>query len=188
MKAVCSRSSQVSGIVSVGAGGRSLACLCGGESRRWNVAELVVRFKNLGVCASCASVTAALAELGLELELSGLSRPGAFSPIKEKGGKEKELPVHHKLEELLDEYLKTTGLGNEPGSLLFPAALGKTGKLSRRPLVRTDAADMLKRRLNKRGCRRTIHLTLSARPASRTFWKMMAPLRLCSTCSYRAVS
>ena len=45
--------------------------------------------------------------------------------FKEKGGKEKELPVHHKLEELLDEYLKATGLGNEPGSPLFPAALGK---------------------------------------------------------------
>ena len=31
--------------------------------------------------------------------------------FKEKGGKEKELPVHHKLEELLDEYLKVTGSG-----------------------------------------------------------------------------
>jgi site-specific recombinase XerD len=71
--------------------------------------------------------------------------------FKEKGGKEKELPVHHKLEELLDEYLKATGLGNEPGSPLFPTALGKTGKLSRRPLVRTDAADMLKRRLKQVG-------------------------------------
>jgi integrase len=30
-------------------------------------------------------------------------------------------------------------------------ALGKTGKLSRRPLVRTDAADMLKRRLKQAG-------------------------------------
>jgi site-specific recombinase XerD len=69
--------------------------------------------------------------------------------FKEKGGKEKELPVHHKLEELLDEYLKATGLGAEPGSPLFPAALGKTGKLSRRELVRTDAADMLKRRLRQ---------------------------------------
>jgi integrase len=39
----------------------------------------------------------------------------------------------------------------EPGSPLFPAALGKTGKLSRRPLVRTDAADMLKRRLKQAG-------------------------------------
>jgi hypothetical protein len=48
-----------------------MACLCGGESRRWTIAELVERFKNLGICASRASVTAALAELGLELELSG---------------------------------------------------------------------------------------------------------------------
>jgi integrase/recombinase XerD len=71
--------------------------------------------------------------------------------FKEKGGKEKELPVHHKLEELLDEYLKASGLGNEQGSPLFPAALGKTGKLSRRRLVRTDAADMLKRRLKQTG-------------------------------------
>jgi site-specific recombinase XerC len=55
--------------------------------------------------------------------------------FKEKGGKEKELPVHHKLEELLDEYLKATGLGSEPGSLLFQAALGKTGRLSRRALA-----------------------------------------------------
>jgi hypothetical protein len=34
----------------------------------------------------------------------------------------------------------------EPDSPLFPAAIGKTGNLSRRPLVRTAAADMLKRR------------------------------------------
>jgi site-specific recombinase XerD len=73
------------------------------------------------------------------------SGKGFLIRFKEKGGKEKDLPVHHKLEELLDEYLKATDLSNEPASLLFPAALGKTGKLSRRPLVRTDAADMLKR-------------------------------------------
>src|SRR6201988_1031777 len=47
--------------------------------------------------------------------------------FKEKGGKEKELPVHHKLEELLDQSLKTTGLENEPGSPLFPASIGKSG-------------------------------------------------------------
>ena len=53
-----------------------MACLCGRESRRWTIAELVERLKNLGGCASRASVTAALAELALELELS---RPGACS-------------------------------------------------------------------------------------------------------------
>jgi integrase/recombinase XerD len=56
--------------------------------------------------------------------------------------------VHHKLEELLDQYLKATGLEKEPQSPLFPVSIGKTGKLSRRPLVRTD---MLKRRLKQTG-------------------------------------
>jgi hypothetical protein len=41
-----------------------MACLSGGESRGWTVAELVEQFKNLGVCPSRASVTAALAEVG----------------------------------------------------------------------------------------------------------------------------
>jgi chromosome segregation and condensation protein ScpB len=47
-----------------------MACLTGKESRRWRVAELVERLKDLGVCASRAGVTGALAELELELELS----------------------------------------------------------------------------------------------------------------------
>jgi hypothetical protein len=46
-----------------------------------------------------------------------------FLRFKEKGGKEKELPVHHKLEELLDEYLKVRFSANgrqaELGSLLW---------------------------------------------------------------------
>ncbi len=81
------------------------------------------------------------------------------------------------LEELLDQYLKATGLENEPESPLFPAAIGKTGKLSRRPLVRTEAADMLKRRLKQAGLPRTIRLTHFGPPASRIFWKMMALLK-----------
>jgi hypothetical protein len=47
-----------------------MACISGGESRRWTVLELVERFKNLGLCASRAGVTAALAEVALELELA----------------------------------------------------------------------------------------------------------------------
>jgi hypothetical protein len=47
-----------------------MACLSGGESRRWTISELVERFKNLGISASRGSVTAALAEVELELELA----------------------------------------------------------------------------------------------------------------------
>jgi chromosome segregation and condensation protein ScpB len=46
-----------------------MACLSGAESRRWTVLELAERFKALGICASRAGVTAALADLELELEL-----------------------------------------------------------------------------------------------------------------------
>jgi hypothetical protein len=56
-----------------------MACLSGGESRRWTVLELVERFKSQGVCASRAGVTAALVELGLELELSSSRAVGACS-------------------------------------------------------------------------------------------------------------
>ena len=47
-----------------------MACLSGLESRRWTVGELVERLKGLGVCATKASVTAALTEVELELELA----------------------------------------------------------------------------------------------------------------------
>jgi hypothetical protein len=96
--------------------------------------------------------------------------------FKEKGGKEKELPMHHKLEELLDQYLKATGLEKEPGSPLFPADLGKTGNYragrSFEPTPRICSNDGS----NKLGCRLTIRLTHSERPVSRIFWKMTAPL------------
>src|SRR5215813_13268649 len=95
--------------------------------------------------------------------------------FREKGGKEKELPVHHKLEELLDEYLKATGLGSDPGLSYSPAAVGKTGKLSRRALRRTDAADMLKRRFKQAGL--AAHYSGALIPGDRElriFWKMPA--------------
>src|SRR5256885_9727700 len=46
-----------------------MACLCGQESRRWTVGELVSRLKNLGVPSTRASLSGALSELELELEL-----------------------------------------------------------------------------------------------------------------------
>jgi integrase/recombinase XerD len=71
--------------------------------------------------------------------------------FREKGGKETEIPVHHKLEELLDQYLQISGLKNRPSASLFPIAVGKTRKLGNRPATRIDAARMLKRRLKDAG-------------------------------------
>ena len=47
----------------------TMACLCGEESRRWTIGELVERLGALGLSCSRASVTGALAELEVELEL-----------------------------------------------------------------------------------------------------------------------
>ena len=45
-------------------------------------------------------------------------------------GKEAEIPVHHKLEELLDLYLEILGLRNQSNAPLFPIVSGKIGVAS----------------------------------------------------------
>jgi integrase/recombinase XerD len=81
----------------------------------------------------------------MNLKVEDYFQTGKRSMIrfKEKGGKEKEIPVHHKLEEFLDQYLEISGLTNRPTAPLFPSAVGKTRKLGKRPASRIDAARML---------------------------------------------
>jgi integrase/recombinase XerD len=71
--------------------------------------------------------------------------------LRTKGGKEKEFPVHHLLEEVLDAYLDNSGLRANPAGPLFPTTVGKTRKLGTQPMTRIDAARMLKRRLANAG-------------------------------------
>jgi integrase/recombinase XerD len=71
--------------------------------------------------------------------------------FKEKGGKEKEIPVHHRLEEILDEYLDVSGLRNDSSSPLFPTTVGVNRKLGIRGMTRIDGANLLKRRLKDAG-------------------------------------
>jgi integrase/recombinase XerD len=88
--------------------------------------------------------------------------------FKEKGGKEKELPVHHKLEELLDQYLKASGLEQERRALHYsrlPWEKRESYRAGRwcalTPRTCSSAGS------NKLDCRLTIRLTPSERPASR---------------------
>ena len=66
--------------------------------------------------------------------------------LHEKGGKRHEMPVHHKLEAYLDEYLAKAGIREAGRSALFPSAVGKTGELGREPMHRVDAYRMIRRR------------------------------------------
>ena len=109
----------------------------------------------------------------VNLKVEDYFQTGKRSMIRfsEKGGKETEIPVHHKLEELLDQYLETSDLRNWPNAPLFPIAIGKTGKLGNRPATRIDAARMLKRRLKDAGLSDAFPILLGL-PESRISWRM----------------
>jgi integrase/recombinase XerD len=66
--------------------------------------------------------------------------------LPEKGGKEHEVPCHHKLEDLLDAYITGAGLAGDPHQPLFQTAAGKSGVLSGKPLWQQDAYRMIQRR------------------------------------------
>ena len=69
--------------------------------------------------------------------------------LRTKGGKEKEFPVHHLLEDILDSYLDASRLRAHPAGPLFPTTRGNSRELLERGMTRIDAARMLKRRLTK---------------------------------------
>jgi hypothetical protein len=105
-----------------------------------------------------------------EVTNSRRSVPVSFVPRQSPVSKEKELPVHHKLEEFLDEYLKATGLGAVP-PWAKPANCRAVRSCA--PMLRTCSNDGS----NKLNYQRTIRLTHFGRPVSRIFWKMTAPLK-----------
>jgi site-specific recombinase XerD len=71
--------------------------------------------------------------------------------LHEKGGKQHEMPVHHKLEVYLDEYIAAAGIAEDDKRPLFRTAIGKTGVLTERSMHRIDAYRMIRRRTAEAG-------------------------------------
>lgn len=71
--------------------------------------------------------------------------------LHEKNGKVNEMPCHHKLESFLDEYIKAAGVKGDRKRPLFRSAIGKTGQLSGRPMLRIDVWRMVRRRASEAG-------------------------------------
>jgi integrase/recombinase XerD len=67
--------------------------------------------------------------------------------LHEKNGKLNEMPCHHKLEGYLDAYLGAAGIAGDRKGPLFRSAIGKTGQLSARPMLREDVWRMVRRRV-----------------------------------------
>jgi integrase/recombinase XerD len=71
--------------------------------------------------------------------------------LHEKGGKQHEMPVHHKLEIFLDEYIAAAGIADDDKGPLFRTAIGKTGTLTGNAMHRIDAYRMIRRRTAEAG-------------------------------------
>lgn len=69
----------------------------------------------------------------------------AWVRLHEKGGKEHEMPVHHALQDLLEDYLTQAGLKGASAPL-FQSIAGRSGKLTGNAMSQSDAWNMLQRR------------------------------------------
>ena len=74
--------------------------------------------------------------------------------LDEKNGKQVEMPVHHKLEHYLDEYLTAAGFSDDADrkkSPIFSTAFGRTGRLTEHRMSACDAWRMIRRRAKSAG-------------------------------------
>ena len=71
--------------------------------------------------------------------------------LHEKGGKQHEMPCNHNLEEYLDAYIEAAGIHQDRKGFLFRTALGRTRKLSDRPMRQSDVHRMVRRREREAG-------------------------------------
>lgn len=71
--------------------------------------------------------------------------------LHEKGGKFHRLPVHHKAEEYIDEYLEAAGFAEDKKSPLWRSADGRSGRLTEKAMGRIDVFRMIKRRAKVAG-------------------------------------
>jgi integrase/recombinase XerD len=80
-------------------------------------------------------------------------RDGQMSWIRlhEKGGKFHVVPVHHRAERYLDEYLDSAGIRDQDKSPLFRSVRGRIRSLTDRSMHRMDVLRMIKRRARDAG-------------------------------------
>jgi len=80
-----------------------------------------------------------------------MQRRRGWVRLHEKGGKEHEVPCHHNLEQLLDEYIEAAGLAATPDAPLFQTFAGRTGVLTGSAMYQQDAYRMVQRRARAAG-------------------------------------
>jgi site-specific recombinase XerD len=76
--------------------------------------------------------------------------------LHEKGGKEHEVPCHHKLEQFLDEYIAAAGLDGDEDGPLFRTSAGRSGTLTSNAMYQQDMFRMIRRRAKQAGIKTKI--------------------------------
>jgi integrase/recombinase XerD len=66
--------------------------------------------------------------------------------LREKGGKDHEMPTHHNLDRYLEEYIAAVGIAEDRKSPLFRTTRGRSGELTANPLLQSDVWRMIRRR------------------------------------------
>jgi site-specific recombinase XerD len=76
--------------------------------------------------------------------------------LHEKGGKEHDVPCHHRLDQCLHDYIEAAGITDDIDGHLFRTARRKTGQLTTNPLFQQDAHRIIRRRAKAAGIKTRI--------------------------------
>jgi integrase len=108
----------------------------------------------------------------LKLKVDDYYHNGARRRLRlhEKGGKEHEMPVHHLLEQILDEYIVAAGL--QSGQPLFQSVNSLGTAVTGRALNRYNAWAAIRKRAKAAGFLTPVGCIHGGRPASRFTWRM----------------
>ena len=104
----------------------------------------------------------------LKLKVDDYYHNGARRRLRlhEKGGKEHDMPVHHLLEQMLNEYIEAAGL--QSGQPLFQSVNSAGMEVTGRALNRYNAWAAIRKRAKAAGFPSDV--TRGAQPASRFIW------------------
>ncbi|OYV25357.1 MAG: integrase [Acidocella sp. 20-63-7] len=86
------------------------------------------------------------AALGMKVEDVFTQKRRLWVRLREKGGKQHEMPCHHNLETYLQAYIEGAGLADDAKGPLFRTVGRGTKKLTRTPLPQANAYAMIGRR------------------------------------------
>ena len=112
----------------------------------------LVRLRDRAVIAVCLFSFARIeAALGMDVGDYYPNGKRWWFRLREKGGKDHEMPAHHTAEAYVDAYIRAAGIADQKRGPLFRSAAGKSKALTTRRMTRHAALKMIQRRALEAG-------------------------------------